>query len=384
VADIEITLDYVNKFTDVRGKERYVFRRKGHKRVTIKGRPGSQEFTDHYHELLEKTGGPLSVVEAGAGRIKSDTIDYAILKYVKSDVFTKGLASSSQDLRLSILNRFRDFKTPQGQRYGDAPLAKMPQEKMRDVLAGRTASVQRNWLIAIRGLIAFTGVTDITIGMKPIKGIKSTGHMTWKLPQLTPYRERHALGTMARLALELILNIGARRHDAHIIGRQHQTFNPDIQLNVLTWRPSKTLRSTGKSLSIPVLPSLQQALDAMPKVKGDNSALAFLRNENGDPFASAEAFGNRFADWCQQAGLLPVTCDDGRVRNFRAHGLRKCALYTLYKNGGSLAELQALGGHSSVAELQKYIAEIEQDEMAVSGMAKVAASQSKNKAVTNG
>lgn len=380
----DLKLDYVNTFYDVRGKLRHQFRRKGHKRVTIKGRPGSQEFMDRYHELVAQTGGPLVIAEAGASRTTPGTIDHLILQYIKQDGFTKGLAPDTQSLRLSILNRFRDFKTPEGRRYGDARLSTMPKNRIEDVLQGRTASVQRNWLIAIRGLIAFAGVTDVTVGMKPIKGIKSMGHMTWKLPQLTPYRERHELGTMARLALELILNIGARRHDAHIIGRQHMVFNPDIQLNVLTWRPSKTLRSTGKSLSIPVLPSLQQALDAMPKGKGDNSALAFLRNENGDPFASAEAFGNRFADWCRQAGLLPVTCDDGRVRNFRAHGLRKAALYTLFKNGGSLAELQALGGHSSVAELQKYIAEIEQDEMAVSGMAKVAASQSGNKAVTNG
>ena len=29
------------------------------------------------------------------------------------------------------------------------------------------------------------------------------------------------VGTMARLAMELMLNIAARRHDAHLIGRQH-------------------------------------------------------------------------------------------------------------------------------------------------------------------
>jgi hypothetical protein len=52
-------------------------------------------------------------------------------------------------------------------------------------------------------------------------------------------------------------------------------------------------------------------------------------------------------------------------------------MYTLYKAGGNVAELQALGGHASIAELQKYIQEIEQDEQALSGMAKVAAAQAK-------
>jgi hypothetical protein len=39
--------------------------------------------------------------------------------------------------------------------------------------------------------------------------------------------------------------------------------------------------------------------------------------------------------------------------------------------------LQALGGHSSIAALQKYIQEIEQDEQAVSAMANAAAAQAK-------
>jgi integrase/recombinase XerD len=79
------------------------------------------------------------------------------------------------------------------------------------------------------------------------------------------------------------------------------------------------------------------------------------------------------------AGLQPGECDDGKIRNFRAHGLRKAALYTLYKLGGTVAQLQALGGHGSIAELQKYIQEIEQDERAVSGMALVAAAQTKKR-----
>jgi integrase len=131
------------------------------------------------------------------------------------------------------------------------------------------------------------------------------------------------------------------------------------------------LRTTGKSLSIPVLPFLQEALDAMPK----SDVLTFLANDYGKPFASAAAFGNKFADWCMAAGLQPVECDDGKVKNFRAHGLRKAALYTLWKLGGTPAQLQALGGHGSLAELQKYIQEIEQDEQAIAAMALVAASQ---------
>ena len=120
-----------------------------------------------------------------------------------------------------------------------------------------------------------------------------------------------------------MLNIAARRHDAHLIGHQH------LRNGCLSWRPSKTSQSTGKVLTIRVLPELQAALDAMPH----SDALTFLLTEYGRPFASAAAFGNKFADWCNAAGLEPVVCDDGKVRNYRAHGLRKAACRQLAPPG---------------------------------------------------
>ena len=91
------------------------------------------------------------------------------------------------------------------------------------------------------------------------------------------------------------------RGDAHVLGRQH------LRNGKLVWRPHKTLRSTAKQLAIPVVPELQAALDALPATDG----LTFLVTDRGRPFASAAAFGNKFADWCKAAGLRPVqrSCD---------------------------------------------------------------------------
>jgi integrase/recombinase XerD len=376
----EIKLDYVNSYIDRHGKPRHQFRRKGHKKVTIKGRPGSAEFMAHYHELLAKTGGVPT--EIGTSSAKAGTVNKLAELYVKSDVFKKGLAQATQKTWRPIINRFREFETPGGRRYGENRIATIQKKSIVAFLEGKSANAQKNTLKPIRGFIRFAIsqgelATDPTEDIELIKSPKGMGHMTWKPPQVLQYQERHALGTIARLALELMLNIAARREDARKIGRPHLSFDPDRQLHKLTWRPSKTLRSTGKSLTIPILPSLQEALDAIPKEARADGVLAFLVNDYGRPFASAAAFGNKFADWCDAAGLRPVLCDDGRFRNFRAHGLRKAALYTLYKAGGTVAELQALGGHASISELQTYIQEIEQDEQAVSAMAKVAAAQAK-------
>ena len=70
-------------------------------------------------------------------------------------------------------------------------------------------------------------------------------------------------------------------------------------------------------------------------------SLTFLVNDYSRPFASAAAFGNKFADWCSAAGLKPVLCDDGRVRSFRGHGLRKAALTRAAHAGCTGPELMA-------------------------------------------
>jgi integrase/recombinase XerD len=134
--------------------------------------------------------------------------------------------------------------------------------------------------------------------------------------------------------LELLLNIAARRYDAYEIGPQHVILSNKDGKKKLCWRPHKTLRTSGKMLKVRVLPSLQAALDAMPKPeRGTELPLAFLTNDNGRAFASTDAFGLKFAKWCDQAGLKPVLCDDGKTRNYRAHGLRKAALRAMAHAG---------------------------------------------------
>jgi len=105
----------------------------------------------------------------------------------------------------------------------------------------------------------------------------------------------------------------------------------------------------------------------------EDRALTFLTNDYGRPFASAAAFGNKFADWCREAGLEPVMCEDGKVRNYRAHGLRKASLRALAHAKCTAVEMMHVSGHSSMAQLQEYLEEVEQEEMADSAISKVVA-----------
>jgi hypothetical protein len=243
----DITLDYVNSYRDPRnGKMRHQFRRKGCRKIMLKGRPGSADFMDHYAELLAQSEN--AAAHVGASKIKPGTIDALIVKYLQSDTFTKGLAKATRNARRPILDNFRQCMTPGGHRYGANRLATMQRKNITDALAGKTPIMQKIWMKALRHLIAFAieqgdCKTDPTIGIKTTRPPKTSGHETWGEVQIEQYRERHANGTMARLALELMLNIAARRHDAHQIGRQH------LRNGCLSWRPSKTSQSTGKVLT---------------------------------------------------------------------------------------------------------------------------------------
>jgi len=358
-------LAYVKSYTDSRGKPRHDFRRQGSPHANIKGRPGSSEFMEQYAELLAQSERPATHI--GASRNKVGSIDALILAYLQSDGF-KALATVTHANRRNILDRFRDFKTPSGRRYGDNRIATMMPSDIDAVLKGKTPIVQRNWMKALRPLMAFAIArgerkTDPTVGVKAARPPKSDGYLTWGEAQIAQYCERHAIGTMARLALELGLNIAARRHDARLIGRQH------LKNGCLSWRPSKTSQSTAKVLTIRVLPELQAALDAMPRT----DALTFLLTEHGRPFKSAPAFGNRFAAWCDAADLKPVLCDDGRMRSYRFHGLRKAACTRMAHRGCTAMEIMSVSGHATLSEAQKYITAVEQERMAEAAMTKVAA-----------
>jgi integrase/recombinase XerD len=359
-----LLLQYVNRFRDRHGRIRHYFRRPGYKSIALPGLPGSAEFMDAYQAAL--AGAAASHPEIGASRTKTGTVNAAIVAYLKHSSFTKSLAPGTQAMRRPILERFRVD-------HGNKRLALLQPHHIKKLLEPLKPFAQKNWIKTLRGLMAFAvaqnmRADDPTAGVKPVKIPKSKGHMTWLDSQVEMYREFHKLGTIPRLAIELMLNTAARRHDAHLLGRQH------IRDGKLCWRPHKTQRTTGKLLKVPILPEFQEALEAMPRT---DEVLNFLVNNYGRPFASAAAFGNKFADWCRDAGLQPVLCDDGAMRNFRAHGLRKASLRAMAHAGCSGSEMMAVSGHSSLAQLQVYLDEVDQEHQAAAAMAKLGASRTK-------
>src|SRR5690606_24486272 len=50
---------------------------------------------------------------------------------------------------------------------------------------------------------------------------RTDGYHTWTIEEVDRYRERHPVGTQARLALDIFLYTGLRRSDAIRLGKQH-------------------------------------------------------------------------------------------------------------------------------------------------------------------
>jgi integrase len=232
-------------------------------------------------------------------------------------------------MRRAILERFRA-------EHGDKRIRKLQAEHVARLLQKLRPYAQRNMLKTLRGLMAFAVApeqqlidVDSTAGVKLTKVKDTGGFETWSEADIETYRKRHKLGSRARLALELLYGTMAARADVVRLGAQH------VKNGFVEFRRQKT----NVEVAIPVLPELQEAVDAMPRAEH----LTYLMTEFGKPFTAA-GFGNWFRDQCNAADLSKVS----------AHGLRKAGATRLAEHGCTDHEIMAWGGWTTLKEVQRY------------------------------
>ena len=175
----------------------------------------------------------------------------------------------------------------------------------------------------------------------------STGYHTWTIDEVGQLSERyHLIGTKARLALALLAFTGQRRSDVVQFGKQH------VKNGKLTFTQHKGRNRKPKRLVLPILPALHAVIDASPC--GD---LTFLVTQFGKPFTEA-GFGNRFREWCNQAGLPHCS----------AHGLRKAGATIAANNGATSRQLMAMFGWDSIRMAELYTRHADQQRLADDAM----------------
>jgi len=222
-----------------------------------------------------------------------------------------------------------------------------------------TPFAQRNFLNTLRALFRWA-VSEGRVPDDPTLGvtrqqIKSAGYRTWSEGDIEQYKRRHPLGTMARVAIELLLTTAARRGDVVKLGPQ------DVEDGTITFEQHKKYGAEDALVIIPLHPDFCAALAAMPPSNVVSLTPTFLTTSFGKPFATA-GFGNWFRDRCNEAGL---------PKGISAHGLRKATARRLADLGCTAHQIAAITGHATLAEVQRYTKAADRKRLAREAMKKL-------------
>lgn len=328
---------YVSEFSDRHGKLRYRYRRKGFASYCFKCAPGTEGFRQELRACEDGTAAP--PITPGADRTKAGTFDDLITRYYRSPDFLDP-GDRTRTVYRNVIERWRSTVGKNGARFGEIAVrdlqAQHIEKMMAAILPHRTsANMLRKRLRALMGYAVRIGMasTNPVLNTRPFK-VDGQGFHTWTEEEIAAYQDRHPIGSKARLALDLMLWTGQRGGDARVMGPAH----------VRNKRLMVTQEKTGAIVSLPVLAPLAESILAAP-----SGGLVFLPSEHGRPYSS-KGFGNKFRQWCDEAGLPKCS----------AHGLRKAAARRFAEAGCSNQQIKSWTGHTTDSEVSRYTAAADQ------------------------
>ena len=111
--------------------------------------------------------------------------------------------------------------------------------------------------------------------------------------------------------------------------------------------------------------NLQLVMSSWLSVVSSRGWRDVLISGHGQPFASANSFGNVISRWAKEAGLTGCPL----------HGLRKACARRLAEAGCSTLEIMSITGHKSMAEVERYVRAANQKRMSQAAMEKVSGTQ---------
>lgn len=288
----------------------------------------TQAFTEEYHRVLAGDRGEKRVP---LSRLEPSSVRWLVETYYQSKTFQSQSSSTQRD-KMSVLNRYCS-------NVGEFPFKKLrksdieaSQMKRKDTPGAADKLVKYlkalfNWAISAE-LATFNPANGVT------KIHKSPGFHTWSEAELACYRAAYPIGSTARLAMELMLNLGVRRSDLVKLGWSN-LINGRIEFT-----PKKGSEKNTKHLSLPVTDELREVLTAIT-----HDQPTFLVTEYGKPF-SGGGFGNKMRNWCNSVNLPQCS----------AHGLRKISATILAEAGATEHQLMATFGWSDSKMAKLYTA----------------------------
>lgn len=352
---ITVKIRYVHEDVDRHGNVRLYFWRKGQRKIRLREAPGTEAFERRYRELLTESENGLLKSIVCPMRADPGTWRWLCIQYFGSSEF-KRLDPKTQATRREILERtFEEPVFPSApQSFAEIPIIRFTSKHIR-VLRDRKLKLPNaaNGRVKCIGYVFAWAVEQQPQLARanpakevPLLKAASMGYHSWTLEEVAEYETQHPIGTKARLALALIMFTGVRRSDAVRLGRQH------VQNGWFKFRQYKNRNRHPVDIEIPMLKDLKDIIDASPT--GD---LTYLVTEYGRPF-TAEGFGNKMREWCNDAGLPHCS----------AHGLRKAGAAIAAENGASELQLMAIFGWKTIQEAERYTRAARRKKMAGDAM----------------
>lgn len=311
-------LPYLHKETTRHGKVNWYVRVGHGPRTRLHSEFGTKKFTAEYQAAI--SGNPIIVNGEDKNSLK-----WLIGRFRRSaewEMLSKGTKKQRDHFFHAIIEA-----------SGNVPYRAIKKQNILDGIDRRkkTPGAANNFLRTLKALFKWAKESDY-IDQNPTEGIKklqykSDGFPIWTLNEVTQYREKWAIGTRERLAMELLLWTGLRRGDIVRLGKQHIKNN-------------KAMIPTEKGeqpIYITITPELKQLISVSPT--GD---MALIATESGYP-RNKDAYGNWFRKACRAAGVKKSS-----------HGLRKLAATLLAEAGGTQNELRAAFGWKTDAMARFY------------------------------
>jgi integrase len=358
---VQIELPNLSSEPDRHGNARYYVRRKiagRQRRVRVRGEPGSDEFMAAYRSAVEALNVAPAPERPRLVRRTHGSLGWLAAEYFGSTEF-KGLDPISQRTRRGVIEScLQEPVTPGSPRLmRDCPYMRVNATHImmfrdRKVNAGLSgaANNRRKYLGSMFSWAIEARKYGITVN--PCRDAKrakvvTDGFYTWTIDDVLAYVRKHPAGTMAHLALALMLFLGARRGDAARLGPKNDRGDDMVYV------PRKTsYRRVDESVK-PILPPLRHALKVTP-----HGLQTFLVTSYGKPFTDA-GLGNKMRNWCDAAGLPECT----------AHGLKKIGATLCAEFGATDRQMMALFDWTSEKMATPYTAKARKRMLAASASA---------------
>lgn len=344
---MKVRLKHITQDKDRHGNVRTYYRAPGKSKIRLRSEVGSDAFMEEYR--CAEAGIPYVEPGKKAPVLKTKLKhDEASLSWL-SDQFLRRSVGRLSDHTLYRRGRMlgRICALYGAARYKDLTTKELV--RIRDELV-QTNGAKNNVIEAIGSLYSWANEVHLA-NFNPAHGIKDLysgdGIPAWTVDDVRAFVKHHPKGTKPYRALVIFLFTGLRVGDVSRLSWDNVT--PDRRIQIM---PTKTIRSSGAKVDIPILPALAEEIDKTPRDQP-----AFMLTDYGKPF-SHKSFGMKFARWCHRAGL----------HNRSAHGLRKIGATLAAELGASEYQLMAIYGWTTRGQAAHYTKTVNRRRLSDQGM----------------